>query len=82
MFDIAFLGRQNITESWGGLPVVLLFGDDYQLFPVEKCGATEGFGMRTKFKSASLTSKGPAVQLLKKRGDDIFIDNMTDTSFT
>ncbi len=25
---------QNSGEIWGGLPVVLLFGDDYQLFPV------------------------------------------------
>ena len=74
-------GRQNITESWGGLPVVLLFGDDYQLFPVEKCGAIEGFARRTKFKIAKSTSKDPAVQLLEKRGDDILIDDMTQHVF-
>ncbi len=27
---------QNSGEIWGGVPVVLLFGDDYQLFPVIK----------------------------------------------
>ena len=74
-------GRKNITESCGGLPVVLLFGDDYQLFPLEKCGAIEGFARRTKFKIASLTSKGPAVQLLEKRGGNIFIDDMSQHVF-
>ena len=56
-------GRQNITKSWGGLPVVLLFEDDYQLFLLEKCGAIEGYAMRAKFKIASSMSKSPAVQV-------------------
>ncbi len=30
---------QNSGEIWGGVPVVLLFGDDYQLFLVIKEGA-------------------------------------------
>jgi len=29
--ECAFKG-QNSKEIWGGVPVVLLFGDDYQLF--------------------------------------------------
>ena len=48
---------------------------------MEKCGGIEGFARRTKFKIASLTSKGPAVQLLEKRGGDIFIDDMTQHVF-
>ena len=28
------LGQQNQNENWGGIPVVLLFGDGYQLFSV------------------------------------------------
>jgi hypothetical protein len=36
---------------------------------------------RTKLKIASLTSKSPAVQLLKKRGDNIFIHEMTQHVF-
>jgi hypothetical protein len=31
---------QNSKEVWGGVPVVLLFRDDYQLFPVMDEGAT------------------------------------------
>jgi hypothetical protein len=34
---------QNGGEIWGGLLVVLLFGDDYQLFPVIKEGAIQGY---------------------------------------
>jgi hypothetical protein len=30
---------QNSKEIWGGVPVVILFGDDYQLFPVIDEGA-------------------------------------------
>ena len=31
---ICIYNGQNSTELWGGLPVVILFGDDYQLMPV------------------------------------------------
>jgi hypothetical protein len=34
---------QNSKEIWGGVPVVLLFGDDYQLFPVIDKGAIQGY---------------------------------------
>jgi hypothetical protein len=27
---------QNSQEIWGGIPVVILFGDDYQLWPKEQ----------------------------------------------
>jgi len=37
---------QNSMETWGGLPVVLLFGDDYQLMPVKKDGAIHGYAKR------------------------------------
>jgi hypothetical protein len=30
---------QNSGEIWGGVPIVLLFGDDYQLFQVIEEGA-------------------------------------------
>ncbi len=33
---------QNGGEIWGEVPVVLLFEDDYQLFPVIKEGAIQG----------------------------------------
>ena len=34
---------QNSTELWGGLPVILLFGDDYQLMPIKVVGAIQGY---------------------------------------
>ena len=46
-----------------------------------KCGAIEGYARRTKFKIASYTSKRHAVQLLVNRGDDLFIDEMTQHVF-
>ena len=29
-------GQENIDKLWGGLPVMLLFSDDYRLLSVEK----------------------------------------------
>ena len=37
---------QNSTELWGGLPVVLLFGDDYQLMPINVVGAIQGYASK------------------------------------
>ena len=37
---------QNSLEIWGRLPVVHLFGDDYQLMPVNKNGAISGYDKR------------------------------------
>jgi hypothetical protein len=34
---------QNSGGIWGEVPVVLLFGDDCQLFPVIKEGAIQGY---------------------------------------
>ena len=33
----------NLKELWGGLSVLLLFGDGYQLMPVQKDGAIHGY---------------------------------------
>jgi hypothetical protein len=40
---------QNSGDIWGRVPVVLLFGDDYQLFPVIEEGAVQGYSKK-KFK--------------------------------
>jgi hypothetical protein len=37
---------QNSGEIWGGVPIVLLFGDDYQLFPVMEEGAIQGYSKK------------------------------------
>ena len=34
---------RNQKELWGGIPVVLVFGDDFQLPPVIEEGAINGF---------------------------------------
>ena len=39
-------GQQNRNELWGGIPVVLIFGDDYQLFPAIDEGAIKGYEKR------------------------------------
>ena len=48
---------------------------------MEKCGAIERYARKTKFKIASSASKGPAVQLLVNRGDNLFIDEMIQHVF-
>jgi hypothetical protein len=42
-----YIGQYS-GEIWSGVPVVLLFGDDYQLFPVIKEGAIQGYSKRKK----------------------------------
>ena len=37
---------QNAPEIWGGLPAVLLFGDDYQLMLMKNDGAVNGYTKR------------------------------------
>ena len=71
MLNIAFFVRQNITESWGGLPVVLR--DDYQLLLEKSVEQSRG-------KQGEPSSRLQA-QLLKKRGYDIFINGMNQRVF-
>jgi hypothetical protein len=54
---------QNSQEIWGGIPAVLLFGNNYQLWPVNEEGAIQGyFQMTTTFPLAP-TNKQSAAQL-------------------
>jgi hypothetical protein len=47
---------QTSTETWGGVPVVLLFGDNYQLFPVIDEGAIQGYSrMNNKLQQTPTT---------------------------
>jgi len=80
-----FKGR-NTKEYWGGLPVVLLFGDDYQLSPVASEGAISGFNKQSsesdyekkKFKSMKPSA---ARQLLTHHGHHLFIHHMTSNVY-
>ena len=75
-------GQQNQKERWGGVPVVLLFGDDYQLFPVIETGAIEGFHKRNSNHHHAKSYKEGSEQLLQSQGNDLFIDDLTDNVFT
>jgi len=77
-------GQQNQDKKWGDIPVVLLFGDDYQLFPVADEGAISGFAKKTKLKGVDHTSstyKSPSEQLLINRGHDLFMNDLTQNVF-
>ena len=81
--DCAF-GQQNQGEKWGGIPVVLVFGDDYQLAPVAQEGAITGFakfGSTEGTKVASPTKKAPKVQLLTEAGHMLFVQDLVDDVF-
>ena len=75
-------GQQNQNEKWGGVPVVIVFGDDYQLFPVIETGAIEGYNNRIQNSALHRTYKPGTEQLLRSQGDDLFIDDLTENVFT
>ncbi len=74
---------KNGGEIWGGVRVVLLFGDDYQLFPVIKEGAIQGYYSKKKLKVPQTpTAKTSASQLLCQRGSYLFTHVKSETVFT
>jgi hypothetical protein len=73
---------QNSGEIWGGVPVVLLFGDEYQLFPVIKESAIQGYSKKKLKMPQTPTAKTSASQLLCQRGSYLFSNVMSETVFT
>jgi hypothetical protein len=70
---------------WGGIPVILLLGDDYQLPPVLVDGAITLFTKRTNLKH-NLTRKKSSKQSSNAQGftqigGDILINEMTERTF-
>ena len=61
--------RQNSTELWGGLPAVLLFGDDYQLMSVNKDGAIHGYSKRQGNANEHRTNQMTRAQYFSYSGD-------------
>ena len=55
---------QNSQEIWGGIPAIILFGDDYQLWPVIEEGAIQGYSKITSKEPITPTNKQTAAQLL------------------
>lgn len=75
-------GQQNQRELWGGIPVVIIFGDDYQLMPVSDNGAIQGYALQNGYKDAKATKKTPNQQLMEEIGHNLFIDNLAMNVFT
>lgn len=74
-------GGQNTEEKWGGIPVVLIFGDDYQLPPVIQEGAVEGYSKLTDLYGQKPEKKPRDQQLLIDSGHKLFITDLTERVF-
>jgi hypothetical protein len=72
---------QNSKECFGGLPVVLLFGDDYQLMPIIEEGAIQGYAKRQEGTEQYITDKMSPAQLLAFHGSYLFAEVMTEHVF-
>jgi hypothetical protein len=77
----AVYNGQNSQEIWGGVPVVILFGDDYQLWPVIEEGAIRGYSKMTTPGEFTPTNKETAAQLLTKWGTYLLTQVMTESVF-
>ena len=81
MRECVFKG-QNSKEIWGGVPVVILFGDYYQLFPVIDEGAIQGYSrMNSKLPQTPTTIMTPS-QLICQFGSYLFTHIMSEKVFT
>ena len=72
---------QNSQEIWGGIPVVIMLGDDYQLWPVIDEGAIEGYSKMNTTNPITPTNKQTAAQLLCQWGTYLFTNVMTESVF-
>ncbi len=71
-------GGHNSRELWGGMPVVLLFGDDYQLMPVKKDGAIHGYAKMQGHATLRRTEQMGRALTFAYRGDWLFTEVMTE----
>jgi hypothetical protein len=72
---------QNSQEIWRGVPAVVLFGDDYQLWPNIEDGAIQGYSKLTTPNPLTATNKQTAAQLLCQWGTYLFTHIMTESAF-
>ncbi len=59
---------QNSQGIWGGIPAVILFGKDYQLWLVIDKGAIQAYFKMTTTTPLAPTNKQSAAQLLSQWG--------------
>jgi hypothetical protein len=62
--------------------VVLLFGNDYQLFPVINEGAIQGYSRMSDKSPQTSTTRMTQAQLLSQHGNYLFTHVMSETVFT
>jgi len=76
--DCAY-GGHNWKEKWGGVPVVLFFGDDYQLPPVDKMGGViQGFSKYINTnRPKNISRKRKNDQICDYVGFELLHENMT-----
>ena len=72
---------QNSQEIWGGIPAVILFGDDYELWPAIEDGAIQGYFKSTSTAPLAPTNKLSTTQLLCQWGSFLFTHVMTGSVF-
>ncbi len=72
---------QNSQEIWGGVPAVLLFGNDYQMWPGNEEGAIQGYSKMTSMTPLTPTNKQTAAQLLCQWGTYLFTHIMRESVF-
>ena len=63
------------------MPVVLLFGDDYQLMPIISEGAIQGYHKMTDSTQSYVCSKNSPSQLFTYQGTRLFVETMTENVF-
>jgi hypothetical protein len=70
---------------WGGIPVIILFGDDFQLPPVLVDGAITMFGKKEQLKRnlsrKKATRQSSESQSFTHIGGDILINELTERTF-
>lgn len=73
----------NKQETWGGVPVVLFFGDYCQLPPTDKNGAIHGFDKYfSSTNGHSTTYRSKNSQITEREGCRILVQTMTENVFT
>ncbi len=70
-----------VKKFGGGVPAVILFGDDYQLWPVIEDGAIQGYFKSTSMAPLAPTNKLSSTQLLCQWGSFLFTHVMTESVF-
>jgi hypothetical protein len=72
---------QNSQEIWGGIPPVILFGNDYELWPAIEDGAIQGYFKSTSTTPLAPTNKLSTTQLLCQWRSFLFAHVMPESVF-